>query len=296
MCKSSLEAYASPQGDDKLWSLISEAIALEETTSPSDASPGEHPLITRLIDCLRLTTAFRELLQQLKDSLLQQPYIGFNFSNHSTPGTVHSHPSSLGKKGSIMSTNASGSLTKRSSVQGKQKQGGTAVTSGGLTDSSTVLPVASGIALQNVDKITLGLTEFGVRVNKVLDIVSTLAQFRKLEGSLGGLPRVDGLWGGGEVEPDKNDGPTALPENAKGTADEGGSYGGETEDLSGGHLRLSTLREESVVSTGSGSSRGSEAGQEVGQEVGHGAGGTEEEGTKESVFSEVSRCDGYLWF
>lgn len=53
-----------------------------------------------------------------------------------------------------------------------------------------VSPSSSGIALQNVDRITADLTSFTQRASEVLKIVSTLSQFRRLGASAIGLPHI----------------------------------------------------------------------------------------------------------
>lgn len=185
LCIASLESYTFRDGEDRFWSLVPEAI-----TSEAQKSSQEHPLIAKLNSCLHLMTAFKELLHQLKDILLQQ-HVNFGVSATSAVGASLSHSSSIGRKGSNLS-NSSVSTTKRVSVL-TQKQSGAgqmlAVDSTGDVPHST-----SGIILQNVDRIAVGLNDFGARVSKLLEIISTLAQFKELQDSLNGLPRIAGLW------------------------------------------------------------------------------------------------------
>ncbi len=179
--------------------------------------------------------------------------------------------------------------------QTKQKQSGSSVASGGaggVVDSAGISQVASGIALQSVDKITSGLNEFSLRVSKVLEIISTLAQFRQLQGSIGGLPRVTGLWEGREGSVDEEEGSSAaLPgDEREGSTVEAG-FPGRAKGFHGDRLLLSTLKEESVVSTGTGSSRGSgRRGTAAGMEEETREGGEKEEAED----SKVSKQKNHL--
>ncbi len=54
----------------------------------------------------------------------------------------------------------------------------------------------SGISLQNTDKITSGMTSFTLRVSNILEMISALGQYTRLdlEQKMRGLPRFAGLW------------------------------------------------------------------------------------------------------
>ena len=227
VCMTNIEVYASGEGgEDRFWSLVSEAI-LSEAKEPSK----DHPLITQLNSCLQLTTAYKELLYQLKDGLFQQQ-VSFSVS---TVGIVSSHTSCISKK-------ASGIPSSSTPKKASHKHSGHGGHPMNTDDSASIIPqTASGIPLHNVDKITSGMNDFGLRVSRVLEIVSTLARFRELQGHMGGLPRIAGLW---DLEEE------VIPE--------GGSEGRSSslpEEPGGSGVKLvtrgplSTLREESLMSS-----------------------------------------------
>ena len=219
--------------------------AVLSQSSPSSSS--DHPLIAKLNSCIQLCTAFKEVLQQLKDCLLQQQHVNFGVSNPTLSTTV-SHVSLLGRKASNTSRNPSSVLVKKASLSSNRCSGEVEAVDNG----STVLSSPSGIALQNVDKITVGLSDFSQRVSKVLEIISTLSQFKQLQGDVRGLPRISGLWDVDEVvgEERGEDGGGDEPvgsgvkveslkeEEEAGTRDAG---------MVVGRGRLSTLKEESLV-------------------------------------------------
>ena len=225
---------------------------LSEARQSSPFSSSNHPLIAKLNSCIQLCTAFKELLQQLKDCLLQQQHVSFGVSNPSLSTTV-SHVSLLGRKASNPSRNPSSVLVKKASLPSNRCSGEIEAVDNG----STVLSSPSGISLQNVDKITVGLSDFSQRVSKVLEIISTLSQFKQLQGNIRGLPRISGLWDVdeevGEERGEDGVGDEPLPVGS-GVKVESLKEGGEEEKAGTGDAgmvvgrgRLSTLKEESLV-------------------------------------------------
>ena len=159
VCCSYLEAYASKDDEELFWKLVSESVTSEAK------AVSEHPLVARLNACMTMTAAFKELLQKLKDTLLQPHHVSF-------------------------STNA---VLKASNLTAK-KLHSTSSSEQGDSSSTNLAVTSSGVSLQNNEKIAAGLNEFSLRVNRVLDIISTLAQLKQLQGRVLGLPRVAGLW------------------------------------------------------------------------------------------------------
>ena len=255
VCLASLESYVCRNNEDHLWSLISEAITSEAQKS---AVEKEHPLLARLNSCLTLSTTYKELLHQLRDSLLQQQqqpqqtvsFIGL--PNVSTMITAPSHSSPIGRKPSNIST-TSNLTSKRASAYKGSGAGNSAGQSLVVNSANTTVPVSpSGANLQDMDKITAGLNDFGVRVSKVLEIVSTLSQFRQLRASIQGLPRISGLWDlevteeGEEMIAEGSEGrPASLARD--GTPTVGVTSGHVTLQVS--HSPLSALKEESLASS-----------------------------------------------
>ena len=155
---------------DQFWSLLAEAVISE--TDP-DNSKKEHPLLTKLNSCVSLSTTYRDSLILLKDTLLQS--VNFALSTNTGLPRYTSHLSTHGSAKKSTSKGTSGGESSRSSV----------------TSTSTL-----GISLHATDIIMSELSLFTARVLKVLDIVSTLAQFKQLNlhSRLEGLPRISGLW------------------------------------------------------------------------------------------------------
>ena len=140
---------------------------------------------------------FTDSLHHLREVLVAQPRV--NFSTHS-PSIGRSAVSLLGGK----RTNALSSST--ISGGGKEERSGSktlTVPGSGLpaispfalsggSDSTAATP--TGVGLHEVAGITAGLKELSFRVTQVMEMVSSLFQFRSLTGNLRGLPRVSGLW------------------------------------------------------------------------------------------------------
>lgn len=180
-----LESYATRQGktSDQFWALLSEAVLSEMSKPLALSSPQsktkDHKLIVVLNSCLELNTAFREFVQQVKDSFLQQCHLPF------AAGGPTLHRASNASTGSSI-------LNQRNSIQKAHlRQISESGNSSKMLSSTQV-----GITLYDVDQITNELGEFSTRMLKVLDIISTISQFRQLNmsGKLEGLPRVAGLW------------------------------------------------------------------------------------------------------
>ena len=254
---SDLQNYTCRDGKDHFWEMAFEAV-LSEASQASSSSSNSHPLIAKLNSCIQLCTAFKELLQQLKDCLLQQQHVSFGVSNPSLSTTV-SHTSLLGRKPSNPSKNPSSVLVKKASLSSNRCSGGIEA----FDNGSSVLSSPSGIALQNVDKITVGLSDFSQRVSKVLEIISTLSQFKQLQGNIRGLPRISGLWDVDEVVGEERGEDGARDDGGDGGGDESLPVGSgvkvkslEGREEEGGTRdpgvvvargRLSTLKEESLV-------------------------------------------------
>ena len=182
VCISNLDSYTTKQGKDRdqFWVVLSEAILSEmhkPPSSPASTQAKDHKLISILNSCLELSTGFKEFVQQLRDTFL-------------LPG-----PSYAGTGGTSTRRGSNTSTTShRYTLQKGQPS-----TRNVLSDTSSAKKSSStpaGIALSDIDQITRELTDFSIRVSKVLDIISTIAQFRKLNmhRKLEGLPRVAGLW------------------------------------------------------------------------------------------------------
>ena len=91
-------------------------------------------------------------------------------SNASTANSKKTaHPSNKGQSLLISDSNSSSSITSNSTP---------------------------GISLHNMDMIMSDFNAFSARVLKILDVISTLSQFRQLNicGKLEGLPRIASLW------------------------------------------------------------------------------------------------------
>lgn len=252
---SDLETYARGDEENHFWDMVSEAV-LSEMRQPATSS-NNHPLIAKLNSCMQLSTAFKELLQQLKETFLQQQHVSFGVSNPSLNTTL-SHASLLGKKGPNLSSSPSSVLAKKASHLGghKNQHSSGIETTQTVESSATVSSSPSGIALQSVNKIMAGLDDFSLRVSKVLEIISTLSQFRQLQSDVRGLPRIAKLWDmdrmGEESESDRGDellseGSIVQVESLGNKEKEvvgSGDTAGEQPVVRG---RLSTLKEESLV-------------------------------------------------
>ena len=189
LCTANLEAYATSQvrDQDTFWALLSEAVHSEvhnpqQSSSSQTPAKGQHKLIVTLNSCLELSTKFREFVQQLKDSFLQQSH-----SSYPAGGLTNIH------RGSNTSTGSSTNNNRLSLSRGPTLR---QISESGTSSKTVSATPAVGVALCDVDQITNELGEFSARVANVLDIIATLAQFRQLnlQGKLEGLPRVAGLW------------------------------------------------------------------------------------------------------
>ena len=254
---SDLETYASRDGENHFWDMVSEAVLSEMRQSTSS---DNHPLIAKLNSCVQMSTDFKELLQQLKETLLQQQHVSFGVSNPSLNTTL-SHASLLGRKGSNLSSSPSSVLVKKASHLAGHKNKHSSATEPTPTGevNATVPTPPCGIALQSVNKITAGLDDFSLRVSKVLEIVSTLSQFRQLQSDVRGLPRIAKLWdvdGMGEGS-ETDGGDELLSEGGSVQLESLGRREKEEEIIGTGDTadgeraavrgRLSTLKEESLV-------------------------------------------------
>ena len=182
VCISHVDSYSTKQGKDHdhFWALLSEAILSEmhkPPSSPTSTQAKDHKLISILNSCLELSTAFREFVQRLRDTFLLPGPI------YTSTGGTSAH------RGSSTST-----ATHHHTLQKSQLSTRNLYSGANSANKSSSTP--TGIALSDIDQITRELMDFRVRVSKVLDIVSTIAQFRQLNmhGKLEGLPRVGGLW------------------------------------------------------------------------------------------------------
>ena len=185
VCKDDLESYCTNKRKepDHFWSHLAEAILSE---AGKTSCTKEHPLIAKLNTCLTLSTAYKEMLSHLKDTLLQQQHGTFGLSTNMGP--------SLTRNAIVRLSNASTANSKKTahpSNKGQSLLNSDSNSSSSITSNST-----PGISLHNMDMIMSDFNAFSARVLKILDVISTLAQFRQLNscGKLEGLPRIAGLW------------------------------------------------------------------------------------------------------
>ena len=271
LCTTNLEAYTSRQDKDpdKFWASLSEAVLSKMHRPLSTSKETDHKLITLLDSCLELAATFKEFVQQLKDNFLQQAHLAYPVGG----GGGLRRTSNTSTVSSINNT--------RNSMQRSQLR---QISESGSSSVKTLSGTPVGVSLGDVDQITSELGDFSLRVSKVLDVISTLAQFRQLNlhGKLEGLPRVAGLWElslpGGEdysetetqgrsIATSKRESPEILITGANG---ESRSKGGSESDITlttpdfleqmitkhdklpgdlTSEYALSTLKEESVVSS-----------------------------------------------
>ena len=149
-----------------------------------------HSHLQFLTHCLRhfirtkVASHFTESLHHVRDVLTAQPL--FTFSH--TPTVARSSVSLSG--GHKKTSTSTGDKTNQPAAPGSLKLTLTSVPPGGAASPGIV----TGVALTHVDQITTCLGEMNCRVSQVMEIVSTLAQFQSIVGSLRGLPRASGLW------------------------------------------------------------------------------------------------------
>lgn len=183
--KDDLESYCTNKGKDQdhFWTLIAEAILSE---AGKTTSTKEHPLIVKLNSCLTLFTAYKEMFSHVKDTLLQQQHGTFGLSTNIGPSLTHNAIVRLSN-----ASTANSKKTAHPSIKGQSLLVSDSNSSSSMTSNST-----PGISLHNMDMIMSDFNAFSARVLKILDVISTLAQFRQLNihGKLEGLPRMAGLW------------------------------------------------------------------------------------------------------
>ena len=186
VCRNSLELYTTDDFNhqDQFWIMVSEAIHFEAEHSSETTDNKNHPLVAKLNSFLQLGSTLKELLYHIRDVLLPQMYTNLTGTN--------THASSLGRNASIHSTSSSTVAKKLSTHKRHQSL----LSNSSASDSNNVPSTLLGIPLQNVDRITSQMNDFGGRVLRVLEIVSTLAQFEQMnvERKLESLPRISGLW------------------------------------------------------------------------------------------------------
>lgn len=173
LCMSDLETFCT-NTQHQFWSVISEAIHFKAQCPPSKPTKGASVgsnFISKLESYLQLRTTFKDFLAQVRDVFLTQQHVNF------------SHLSSS-KKTSLGSTAATAPGTKKSVNSSK--------TESGVSLSSHPL----GMPLHNTEKIMSGIDRFTLQVSNMLELVSTLGQFTRinLEQRIKGLPRFAGLW------------------------------------------------------------------------------------------------------
>ena len=168
LCLSNLESFCCSNVGDQFWEFITDAIFFKA----QPAAPGEVKgtlkgcfLLSKLESFLQLGAAFRDFVAQTKHVYLS-PHGNFNVSSLATT------PSN--KK--VLS----------------QRKGSHTV----LRPSNLVSDNNSGLLHCSMDKVLSGMNEFTSLVSKVLELISTLAQFTKFskEKKVRGLPRFSGLW------------------------------------------------------------------------------------------------------
>lgn len=170
LCVSDLDTYCS-NAQHQFWSMVSEAIQYTAQSPPSKPGMGTSVgcgFITKLELYLQLRANFRDFLSQVRDALLTQHV---NFSHLSS-----------NKKGSITS--------------GTRKHSNPVVKAVSLELGASAGGHLLGVPLQNTEKIMSGIDSFASLVSNVLELVSTLGQFTRinLEQRIKGLPRFTGLW------------------------------------------------------------------------------------------------------
>ena len=137
---------------------------------------------------------FKEALHHLKDVLITQHRVNF-----STPSSHSVGPSTVSLSGTKRGTGATPTHPHTSSTSdGGGRRGGLTVpgfekktTSSSLGSGSMSF---SGVGLQQVELIAANMNELSSRVEQVIELASTLAQFGTVAESVRGLPRVEGLW------------------------------------------------------------------------------------------------------
>ena len=158
---------------------------MEKPSPPTAVSlpPKKHKLLSILNSCLELSGKSREFIEHLRDTFLPL-------------GGPHSNATTTGASSIRRGSNASlGSNRYSFFAKGGQRTSTRALFSR-ANSASKPSNTLVGVPLSNIDKITHELRDFSTRVLKVLDIISTLAQFWQLnmKRKLEGLPRVAGLW------------------------------------------------------------------------------------------------------
>ena len=149
----------------------------------SHAASEPHPLVNCLRECIQLSKAYKDLVQQTRDTLL---------GHHSSYGASTSTGSRklLSKESMLvkMSSKASASSSKASTSNRLRSD----LTEDGRSVAAFSSQIA-GLQLQNSEKITEALADLASRAEKVLDITTTLGQLSSLHLNLTGLPRVTRL-------------------------------------------------------------------------------------------------------
>lgn len=170
LCVSDLDSYCS-HSHDRFWSLVSEAVRHKAHPPPAkpakDTAAGK-TLLSKLESYLHLSTTFKSFLAQLRETFLSQQV---NFSLAPVSKKVSS--------GSMRKVNAS-----------------TRSTSTDESAHGVLTQHTSGISLQSGERIMSGMSGFTAQVSHLLELVSTLAEYTRLnlEHRLNGLPRFTGLW------------------------------------------------------------------------------------------------------
>ena len=236
ICTASLQTYCTGRDDqDLFWDVLSSVVQTKLKPGPARV---DHPFLTQLSLCLQVlyihdvfgtvlykasafanwmcslqigyaisiqvASVFKETLHHLKDVLIAQHRVNF-----SSPSSYSVGPSTVSltgtKRGSgntptnpLVSSNRGGSGTRK----GRGRLTVPALDKRNLPSfpGSGTLSV-SGVGLQQADIIAANMNEFSSRVMQVIEIVSTLAQFRTLVGNIRGLPRVPGLLDQDSVAP-----------------------------------------------------------------------------------------------
>lgn len=154
--------------------MVSEAIQFKVQSSLSKHSVVGCDFIAKLESYLQLSAMFRDFLSQVRDTFQTQHV---NFSHLSSSKKVPSSSSTTGTKKTAVSTKNNSAVEANANA------------------TPTRYPL-EGVALQNTDKIMLGMNSFTLQVSNLLEMVSTLGQFTRLnfEQKLKGLPRFSRLW------------------------------------------------------------------------------------------------------
>ena len=155
--------------EDDCWDLFWENVFKAAAGSASEL----HKLVNCLKDCIQLSRAYRDVVQQIRDVL---------FGHHTFAGSVPTGSRKLVSKETMIKMSSKSSTLQRLAED-------SVVSSSMSTASSQVV----GLQLHCIDGITESLSDVASRAEKILEIISTLGQLSSLPYTIAGLPQVKGL-------------------------------------------------------------------------------------------------------